>query len=151
MNNKLLFPDFENIIVAGEIPTAIEDGYSYLEQVMALRKYVLSLGKYTKDLTDNVNNNTDDITKLKAFKHITHLGTETNNNFKLEELKDDLYYADTHISIEYKKGFLFYYEKGSLITKTSQTIDKPETGVVHRIMGYGDNILAFGYKVVVNV
>mgnify|MGYP004614210537 FL=1 len=150
MNNKLLFPDFENIIVAGEIPTAIEDGYSYLEQVMALRKYVLSLGKYTKDLTDNVNNNTDDITKLKAFKHITHLGTETNNNFKLEELKDDLYYADTHISIEYKKGFLFYYEKGSLITKTSQTIDKPETGVVHRIMGYGDNIFAFGYNVVVN-
>lgn len=150
MNNKLLFPDFENIIVAGEIPTAIEDGYSYLEQVMALRKYVLSLGEYTKDLTDEVNNNTSEITNLKAFKHITHLGTETNNVFKLEELNDDLYYADTRISIEYKKGFLVSYEKGSLITKTSETIDKPETGVVHRIMGYGNNIFAFAYSVVVN-
>ena len=99
MNNKLLFPDFENIIIAGEIPTAIENGYTYLEQVMALRKYVLSLGEYTKDLTTNVNNNTDDITKLKAFKHITHLGTKEGDIFKLEESKDDLYYADYNIFI----------------------------------------------------
>lgn len=152
MNNKLLFPDFENIIVAGEIPTAIEDGYSYLEQVMALRKYVLSLGKYTKDLTDNVNNNTDDITKLKAFKHITHLGTKEGDIFKLEELKDDLYYADTQIFIQYKVGYLAYFKKGALITKSSGISDneeysKLENVLQHQATGYIDGTITTTYNV----
>lgn len=152
MNNKLLFPDFENIIVAGEIPTAIEDGYSYLEQVMALRKYVLSLGKYTKDLTTNVNNNTDDITKLKAFKHITHLGTKEGDIFKLEELKDDLYYADTQIFIQYKTGFLAYFKKGALITKSSgisenEEYSKLENVLQHQATGYIDGTITTTYNV----
>lgn len=153
MNNKLLFPDFENIIVAGEIPTAIEDGYSYLEQVMALRKYVLSLGEYTKDLTDNVNNNTDEISNLKAFKHITHLGTREGEILKLEELKDDLYITDYKIFIEYKQGFVFSYEKGALLTKTSGTPSKEEYSkldnvIEHSVTGYGSGILATGYNII---
>lgn len=152
MNNKLLFPDFENIIVAGEIPTAIEDGYSYLEQVMALRKYVLSLGKYTKDLTTIVNNNTDDITKLKTFKHITHLGTKEGDIFKLEELKDDLYYADTQIFIQYKTGFLAYFKKGALITKSSgisenEEYSKLENVLQHQATGYIDGTITTTYNV----
>lgn len=152
MNNKLLFPDFENIIVAGEIPTAIENGYTYLEQVMALRKYVLSLGKYTKDLTTNVNNNTDDITKLKAFKHITHLGTKEGDIFKLEELKDDLYYADYNIFIQYKTGFLAYFKKGALITKSSgisenEEYNKLENVLQHQATGYIDGTITTTYNV----
>lgn len=152
MNNKLLFPDFENIIVAGEIPTAIENGYTYLEQVMALRKYVLSLGKYTKDLTTIVNNNTDDITKLKAFKHITHLGTKEGDIFKLEELKDDLYYADTQIFIQYKTGFLAYFKKGALITKSSgisenEEYSKLENVLQHQATGYIDGTITTTYNV----
>lgn len=152
MNNKLLFPDFENIIVAGEIPTAIENGYTYLEQVMALRKYVLSLGKYTKDLTTIVNNNTDDITKLKAFKHITHLGTKEGDIFKLEELKDDLYYADYEIFIQYKTGFLAYFKKGALITKSSgisenEEYNKLENVLQHQATGYIDGTITTTYNV----
>lgn len=152
MNNKLLFPDFENIIIAGEIPTAIENGYTYLEQVMALRKYVLSLGKYTKDLTTIVNNNTDDITKLKAFKHITHLGTKEGDIFKLEELKDDLYYADTQIFIQYKTGFLAYFKKGALITKSSgisenEEYNKLENVLQHQATGYIDGTITTTYNV----
>lgn len=152
MNNKLLFPDFENIIVAGEIPTAIENGYTYLEQVMALRKYVLSLGKYTKDLTTIVNNNTDDITKLKAFKHITHLGTKEGDIFKLEELKDDLYYADYNIFIQYKTGFLAYFKKGALITKSSgisenEEYNKLENVLQHQATGYIDGTITTTYNV----
>ena len=152
MNNKLLFPDFENIIVAGEIPTAIENGYTYLEQVMALRKYVLSLGTYTKDLTTIVNNNTDDITKLKAFKHITHLGTKEGDIFKLEELKDDLYYADTQIFIQYKTGFLAYFKKGALITKSSgisenEEYNKLENVLQHQATGYIDGTITTTYNV----
>lgn len=152
MNNKLLFPDFENIIVAGEIPTAIENGYTYLEQVMALRKYVLSLGKYTKDLTSIVNNNTDDITKLKAFKHITHLGTKEGDIFKLEELKDDLYYADTQIFIQYKTGFLAYFKKGALITKSSgisenEEYNKLENVLQHQATGYIDGTITTTYNI----
>ena len=152
MNNKLLFPDFENIIVAGEIPTAIENGYTYLEQVMALRKYVLSLGEYTKDLTTNVNNNTDDITKLKAFKHITHLGTKEGDIFKLEELKDDLYYADYEIFIQYKTGFLAYFKKGALITKSSgisenEEYNKLENVLQHQATGYIDGTITTTYNV----
>lgn len=152
MNNKLLFPDFENIIVAGEIPTAIENGYTYLEQLMALRKYVLSLGKYTKDLTTNVNNNTDDITKLKAFKHITHLGTKEGDIFKLEELKDDLYYADYNIFIQYKTGFLAYFKKGALITKSSgisenEEYNKLENVLQHQATGYIDGTITTTYNV----
>ena len=152
MNNKLLFPDFENIIVAGEIPTAIENGYTYLEQVMALRKYVLSLGEYTKDLTTNVNNNTDDITKLKAFKHITHLGTKEGDIFKLEELKDDLYYADYNIFIQYKTGFLAYFKKGALITKSSgisenEEYNKLENVLQHQATGYIDGTITTTYNV----
>lgn len=152
MNNKLLFPDFENIIIAGEIPTAIENGYTYLEQVMALRKYVLSLGKYTKDLTTIVNNNTDDITKLKAFKHITHLGTKEGDIFKLEELKDDLYYADTQIFIQFKTGFLAYFKKGALITKSSgisenEDYSKLENVLQHQATGYIDGTITTTYNV----
>lgn len=152
MNNKLLFPDFENIIIAGEIPTAIENGYTYLEQVMALRKYVLSLGKYTKDLTTIVNNNTDDITKLKAFKHITHLGTKEGDIFKLEELKDDLYYADTQIFIQYKIGYLAYFKKGALITKSSgisenEEYSKLENVLQHQATGYIDGTITTTYNV----
>lgn len=152
MNNKLLFPDFENIIVTGEIPTAIENGYTYLEQVMALRKYVLSLGKYTKDLTSIVNNNTDDITKLKAFKHITHLGTKEGDIFKLEELKDDLYYADYNIFIQYKTGFLAYFKKGALITKSSgisenEEYNKLENVLQHQATGYIDGTITTTYNV----
>lgn len=152
MNNKLLFPDFENIIIAGEIPTAIENGYTYLEQVMALRKYVLSLGKYTKDLTTIVNNNTDDITKLKAFKHITHLGTKEGDIFKLEELKDDLYYADHEIFIQYKTGFLAYFKKGALITKSSgisenEEYNKLEYVLQHQATGYIDGTITTTYNV----
>lgn len=152
MNNKLLFPDFENIIVAGEIPTAIENGYTYLEQVMTLRKYVLSLGTYTKDLTTIVNNNTDDITKLKAFKHITHLGTKEGDIFKLEELKDDLYYADTQIFIQYKTGFLAYFKKGALITKSSgisenEEYNKLENVLQHQATGYIDGTITTTYNV----
>lgn len=152
MNNKLLFPDFENIIVAGEIPTAIENGYTYLEQVMALRKYVLSLGEYTKDLTTIVNNNTDDITKLKAFKHITHLGTKEGDIFKLEELKDDLYYADYNIFIQYKTGFLAYFKKGALITKSSgisenEEYNKLENVLQHQATGYIDGTITTTYNV----
>lgn len=152
MNNKLLFPDFENIIVAGEIPTAIENGYTYLEQVMALRKYVLSLGTYTKDLTTIVNNNTDDITKLKAFKHITHLGTKEGDIFKLEELKDDLYYADYNIFIQYKTGFLAYFKKGALITKSSgisenEEYNKLENVLQHQATGYIDGTITTTYNV----
>lgn len=152
MNNKLLFPDFENIINAGEIPTAIENGYTYLEQVMALRKYVLSLGTYTKDLTTIVNNNTDDITKLKAFKHITHLGTKEGDIFKLEELKDDLYYADYNIFIQYKTGFLAYFKKGALITKSSgisenEEYNKLENVLQHQATGYIDGTITTTYNV----
>lgn len=152
MNNKLLFPDFENIIVAGEIPTAIENGYTYLEQVMALRKYVLSLGTYTKDLTTIVNNNTDDITKLKAFKHITHLGTKEGDIFKLEELKDDLYYADYQVFIQYKTGFLAYFKKGALITKSSgisenEEYNKLENVLQHQATGYIDGTITTTYNV----
>lgn len=152
MNNKLLFPDFENIIIAGEIPTAIENGYTYLEQLMALRKYVLSLGKYTKDLTSIVNNNTDDITKLKAFKHITHLGTKEGDIFKLEELKDDLYYADYNIFIQYKTGFLAYFKKGALITKSSgisenEEYNKLENVLQHQATGYIDGTITTTYNV----
>lgn len=152
MNNKLLFPDFENIIIAGEIPTAIENGYTYLEQVMALRKYVLSLGTYTKDLTTIVNNNTDDITKLKAFKHITHLGTKEGDIFKLEELKDDLYYADYNIFIQYKTGFLAYFKKGALITKSSgisenEEYSKLENVLQHQATGYIDGTITTTYNV----
>lgn len=152
MNNKLLFPDFENIIIAGEIPTAIENGYTYLEQVMALRKYVLSLGTYTKDLTTIVNNNTDDITKLKAFKHITHLGTKEGDIFKLEELKDDLYYADYEIFIQYKTGFLAYFKKGALITKSSgisenEEYSKLENVLQHQATGYIDGTITTTYNV----
>ena len=152
MNNKLLFPDFENIIVVGEIPTAIENGYTYLEQLMALRKYVLSLGKYTKDLTTIVNNNTDDITKLKAFKHITHLGTKEGDIFKLEELKDDLYYADYEIFIQYKTGFLAYFKKGALITKSSgisenEEYNKLENVLQHQATGYIDGTITTTYNV----
>ena len=152
MNNKLLFPDFENIIVAGEIPTAIENGYTYLEQVMALRKYVLSLGTYTKDLTTIVNNNTDDITKLKAFKHITHIGTKEGDIFKLEELKDDLYYADYNIFIQYKTGFLAYFKKGALITKSSgisenEEYNKLENVLQHQATGYIDGTITTTYNV----
>lgn len=152
MNNKLLFPDFENIIVAGEIPTAIENGYTYLEQVMALRKYVLSLGTYTKDLTTIVNNNTDDITKLKAFKHITHLGTKEGDIFKLEELKDDLYYADYNIFIQFKTGFLAYFKKGALITKSSgisenEEYNKLENVLQHQATGYIDGTITTTYNV----
>lgn len=152
MNNKLLFPDFENIIVAGEIPTAIENGYTYLEQVMALRKYVLSLGEYTKDLTTIVNNNTDDITKLKAFKHITHLGTKEGDIFKLEELKDDLYYADYEIFIQYKTGFLADFKKGALITKSSgisenEEYSKLENVLQHQATGYIDGTITTTYNV----
>lgn len=152
MNNKLLFPDFENIIIAGEIPTAIENGYTYLEQVMALRKYVLSLGTYTKDLTTIVNNNTDDITKLKAFKHITHLGTKEGDIFKLEELKDDLYYADYNIFIQYKTGFLAYFKKGALITKSSgisenEEYNKLENVLQHQATGYIDGTITTTYNV----
>lgn len=152
MNNKLLFPDFENIIVTGEIPTTIENGYTYLEQVMALRKYVLSLGIYTKDLTTIVNNNTDDITKLKAFKHITHLGTKEGDIFKLEELKDDLYYADTQIFIQYKTGFLAYFKKGALITKSSgisenEEYNKLENVLQHQATGYIDGTITTTYNV----
>lgn len=152
MNNKLLFPDFENIIIAGEIPTSIENGYTYLEQVMALRKYVLSLGTYTKDLTTIVNNNTDDITKLKAFKHITHLGTKEGDIFKLEELKDDLYYADYNIFIQYKTGFLAYFKKGALITKSSgisenEEYSKLENVLQHQATGYIDGTITTTYNV----
>lgn len=152
MNNKLLFPDFENIIVVGEIPTAIENGYTYLEQLMALRKYVLSLGKYTKDLTTIINNNTDDITKLKAFKHITHLGTKEGDIFKLEELKDDLYYADYNIFIQYKTGFLAYFKKGALITKSSgisenEEYNKLENVLQHQATGYIDGTITTTYNV----
>lgn len=152
MNNKLLFPDFENIIVVGEIPTAIENGYTYLEQLMALRKYVLSLGKYTKDLTSIVNNNTDDITKLKAFKHITHLGTKEGDIFKLEELKDDLYYADYEVFIQYKTGFLAYFKKGALITKSSgisenEDYNKLENVLQHQATGYIDGTITTTYNV----
>lgn len=57
MNNKreeYLFYDFENIMLIGEIPTTFEQGYTYLEQVLLLRKWIKELRDYALELDKKI-------------------------------------------------------------------------------------------------
>lgn len=57
MNNKreeYLFYDFENIMLIGEIPTTFEQGYTYLEQVLLLRKWIKELRDYAIELDKKI-------------------------------------------------------------------------------------------------
>ena len=74
MNNKL-FPDFENIINIGEIPTSFENAFTYLEQVLLLRKWITKLAEVLEIEDTKINKNTEDINILKSYEHITKIKT----------------------------------------------------------------------------
>lgn len=72
MNNKL-FPDFENIINIGEIPTSFENAFTYLEQVLLLRKWLTKLAEVLEIEDAKIEKNTEDINILKSYEHITKI------------------------------------------------------------------------------
>lgn len=103
MNNKreeYLFYDFENIMLIGEIPTTFEQGYTYLEQVLLLRKWIKELRDYTIELdkkietirlqveenTKNISSLTDLVNSINNAIVINSNDTESDRKAKFEKI-----------------------------------------------------------------
>lgn len=103
MNNKrekYLFYDFENIMLIGEIPTTFEQGYTYLEQVLLLRKWIKELRDYALELdkkietiriqveenTKNISSLTDLVNSINNAIVIKRNDSESDQKAKFEKI-----------------------------------------------------------------
>lgn len=95
MNN--LFKDFENILNIGEIPTVHNEGYTYLEQVLLLRKWCVQLKAYCDALKEKNDEQDEELKILNSYEHITRLGEVTD--IYLKDLTNGVYYTIKSVNL----------------------------------------------------
>lgn len=112
MNN--LFKDFENILNIGEIPTVHNEGYTYLEQVLLLRKWCVQLKAYCDALKEKNDEQDAELKILNSYEHITRLGEVTD--IYLKNLTNGVYYSTNSVNLHgAKDSDLIELKTGSIM------------------------------------
>lgn len=122
---KYLFPNAENVINIGEVPTSHEYGYTYLEQVILLREWVIALKNYESSQDIEIKKNTDNIEILLNYEHITKL--YQSNYVNVTDLPKGIYLAKERIHLLYKQGFGVELYEGDLILVQEEVEEKNNT------------------------